>query len=229
MAAVSALIFANTPWREAYATPARHRRRRRVGSPPAQPRALVGRRPARHLLLRRRAGAQAGVPRGRPAHPGQGRRAGRCRRGWSHRAGPGLPRRRDLARRRGGCPARVGDPHRHRHRVRARGARRHRQPPAVRDALLPPDPRGRRRPHRHHDHRRLLHLRPRGRAAAARPRAARAVRGSHPAPDHLLVAPAAPGVRDVDPRARVRRPRHGRRCAPRASSCRSSPGRRCPP
>ncbi len=57
----------------------------------------------------------------------------------------------------GDAMPRLGDPHRHRHRLRARRARRHRLAPAVRPALLPADPRGRRRPHRDHDHRGLLH------------------------------------------------------------------------
>ena len=67
---------------------------------------------------------------------------------------------------RGRRPARLGDPHGDGHRLRPRRARRHRVLAALRAALVPADPRGGRRPHRDHDHRDLLHHRPAGRPPA---------------------------------------------------------------
>ena len=58
-----------------------------------------------------------------------------------------------------GEPGGLGDPGRDRHRLRAGGAGRGRLQPADGAAGLPADPRGRRRPGGHRDHRRLLHRR----------------------------------------------------------------------
>ena len=68
-----------------------------------------------------------------------------------------------------GAAARLGDPDRHRHRVRPRRPRGDQHPPAERAAHLPADPRRRRRPAGHHDHRDLLHSR-RSRSGSSRSR-----------------------------------------------------------
>ena len=135
----------------------------------ARPRALGRRRRAHAVLLRGRAGAQAGV-RGRVAAQA-GRRGGAGGRGAvrGRRTGAALhvvnvvaPERPDR---------RVGDPGRDRHRVRARGARRRRVAPAAGAARVPVDAgRGRRpggdRDHRAGVHRRRARRRPAGLAGA---------------------------------------------------------------
>ena len=166
--------------REAYFRPARHRGRHRVGPPRPHARAVGRRRPARR--------SSSSSPGSSSSASSSSATCARRPRRWSRSSRPSAAsssRRwssspRSRAGRRGRRPARVGDPHGHRHRLRPRGARRHRLAPALGPALLPADPRGRRRPHRDHDHRDLLHLRPRGRAAAAGAGAAGPVRGPRP-------------------------------------------------
>ena len=191
-------------WRDA---PRRGRRRARLGELPlargatrrsatpcvgpgrghlrAHPGPLGRRRAARPVLLRRRARAQARVPRRRPAHPGARPRSPSSRHSPASPVpalvftvavvGGGRRLRRDL---RG-----LGDPDGHRHRLRPRGARRHRLPPALGAARLPAHPRRRRRPHRDHDHRDLLHRGPRGPPPAARALPLGRVRVPRAAPD----------------------------------------------
>ena len=113
-------------------------------------------------------------------------------------------------------PRRLGDPDRHRHRLRPGRARRDRHPPADGAAHVPAHPRGGRRPARDHHHRGLLHRA----TCTALPLllaagAAGAVRRARPAPGPLLVAAAAAGRGDLGAGARVRRARHRRRGAAR--------------
>ena len=117
-AAVVALIWANSPWDAAYQS--------FIGWDvgPARSRALGGRRGAHAVLLRGRAGAEAGV-RGRVAAQAR-RRGGAGGRGAvrGRRTGSALH-----ARQRGRSARpdrRLGDPGGDRHRLRARGARRRR-------------------------------------------------------------------------------------------------------
>ena len=121
--------------------PARHRIRPRVSAPPPDTRRMGLRRPARDLLLRRRARAQARVRRRRPARPASGRSSGRRRTRRHGRAGTRL--RRVQPRR---VTAGLGHPDGDRHRLRPRRAGRDRQPPAQRAAYVPADPGRRRRP-----------------------------------------------------------------------------------
>ena len=87
-----ALVWANTPWRRRLHGAGQPSRARRT-APGPDPGHVGGRRAAGDLLLRRRAGAQTGVRRRRPARPAAGRAAGR-RRGRRHgRPGRCLPRR----------------------------------------------------------------------------------------------------------------------------------------
>ena len=130
---------------------------RRAAAPRARPagrRALGRRRGADPVLLRGRAGAQARVHR-RLAAPAVG-----CRGAGDGGGLRGGVARRDLppAQHRPGRRARgLGDPGGDRHRLRAGGARRGRVQPADRAAGVPAHARGRRRPHRHHHHRGVLH------------------------------------------------------------------------
>ena len=158
-AAALALLWANSPWRAAYADLSGLR----VG-PAALHLDLTladlgGRRAAGDLLLRRRAGAQARVRRRRPARPAPGRAAGGRRGRRDGRARADLRRGQPRGRRAGA--ARLGDPDRHRHRLRAGGAGGDQHPPAVRAADVPADPRRGRRPAGDHHHRDLLHRRAR--------------------------------------------------------------------
>ena len=68
---------------------------------------------------------------------------------------------------RGRRAAGLGDPHRHRHRLRAGGSRGDQHPSAGRVADVPAHPRGGRRPAGDHHHRAVLHHRPGDRTAAA--------------------------------------------------------------
>ena len=103
--------------------------RRAVGVAPGSHAGPVGRRrAARDLLLRRRAGTQTRVRRRRLARPAQGRTA---RRRCGRRDGRPCADLRRLQRRGGwGRACRLGDPDRHRHRLRTRRAGGDQHPPA---------------------------------------------------------------------------------------------------
>ena len=181
------------------------------------------RRPARRLLPGRRHGAQARARRRRPARPGEGRPAGGGRPGRSRRPRavvPGGDHRRPCS------GARLGRTHRHRHRLRPRGAGGPWHPPAQRSSCVPAHARGGRRHRGHHHHRRRLHQRPPAVGAARRPGpAARLRRGSASSP-YRLVAAHTVGLRHLDPGARVRGARDGGRGAARPDRARTTGGRR---
>ncbi len=144
------MVWANSPWGASYDD------LRALRDRAARRRALGRRRRAHAVLLRGRARAQARVRRRVAAAAGGRRRAGRRRGLRGGRAGADLPDRQR------GCtrtaPGRLGDPGGHRHRVRAGRAGGGRVEPADGAAGVPAHPRGRRRPGRDRDHRRLLHL-----------------------------------------------------------------------
>ena len=182
-------------------------RRRPVGAAPG-PLAehLGGRRPAGRLLLRGGAGGQARVRRRRPARPPAGRDPGGGGGRGDGRAGAAVRAGQPRHRRR--CAARVGDPHRHRHRLRGRRPGRAEHPPAVGAAHLPADPGRGRRPARDHRDRDLLHPFARARLAGARRRAHRRVRRAGAAAGPDLVAPGAARPGRVGSRARLGGARH---------------------
>ena len=127
-------------------------------------------------------------------------------------------------------PGGLGDPGRDRHRLRPGGAGRRRLEPADRVARLPADPRRRRRPGRHRDHRGLLHRVAAPRCAGRR-RRRRWPPGAccRPRVQTLLVLRAARPPRLVDG-PRVRHPRHDRRRRPGAADPRPPrPGRGAQP
>ena len=109
-------------------------------APGSDPGRVGRRRAARDLLLRRRPGTQTRIRRRRPAGTPPcgvaGARRGRRddhARGAVHGDQPGH---------RGRRPAGVGDPHRHRHRLRPSGSRGDQHPSAGRAADVPADSRG---------------------------------------------------------------------------------------
>ena len=162
-AALVALVWANSPWQDAYQE-LWHTRARASASATADARprpARVGQRRADgDLLLRRRAGDQARARRGRAARAVGGRRCrpSRPSAGWSCR--PLIY----LAVNAGGDGVRrLGHPDGDRHRVRRRRPRPARQPRAPVAEAVPARPRDRRRHRRDRRHRHLLlraHRRP---------------------------------------------------------------------
>ena len=110
-------------------------------------------------------------------------------------------------------PARLGDPVGDRHRLRPRRPRGDQHPPAHRAAHLPAHPRRRRRPAGDHDHRDLLHRGALGRLPRAGAAAARGVRACSCSGGSGRCVAAAPA------RGRSR----GRSCTPPACT-RRSPG-----
>ena len=124
---------------------------------------------------------------------------------------------------------RLGDPGRDRHRVRGRRPDHLRQAAAHRAARLPAHARGRRRPARHRRHRRSSTPTGSQLALARRgPRHDRRLRGARRRRGTTAVAARPARRRRLGLHARVRHPRddRGRRCS--ASPCPPSPGRRAP-
>ena len=159
-AAVTALVWANTPWatptpRCATSSSARPRCTSTSPSAPGPPTACwrsSSSSPGSSSSTSSWSATCATRPRRRCRSPPRSA-ASPCR-PWCLRRGPSGA----------AAPATcsgLGHPDRDRHRLRAGGARRLGTHLPVGAAVVPADPGRRRRPHRHHDHRALLHRRPR--------------------------------------------------------------------